>query len=353
MATDTVEDFLADQIREIRAQRGWTQDELARRARELGLTEWTRSVVAALEHRNRRLSVGELVVVGAILEMSLPDLLRAAPDELLVGPGLTISKEAMISALAGANPAAFVSSGFRNLREEGTPADWEGIRDEAFTATGNLPDAWRKLADLLQTPSDSEPRSLDAGLGDVVRRSLEEDSAGEFERYIATRLRTSPEAVALAARLLFGISATEERDSRARPGMPKHRESREIVQEIERALLEGPPSGRAQLVGAESAWLTTLTGTPAHRRSAVPSRRYRPLQEHLEQLDEDNLQLSFGDVEQILDRDLPNSARRHRAWWANDPSHSHARSWIEAGWQVETADMIAGWVRFVRGKRPR
>jgi transcriptional regulator with XRE-family HTH domain len=348
--SQTVEDFLANQIKEVRSRRDWTQDELARRARELGLADWTRSVVAAIEHRNRRLSIGELVAVAALLGTSLPDLLRAAPDELLIASSVAISKEALVGVLAGANPAAFLATGFRDLRTESEPPDWEGIRDQAFGSSGELPDAWGKLADLLQEQSVPGARAGRHDSGDVVRRSIEEDSSGEFERYIATRLRTSPEAVALAARLLYGISATDERDRRARPNMPKHRESREIVQEIEKALIEGPASDTEKTGGV---WLTRVTGAAVQHRSAVPSRRYRPLQEHLERLEEVSIQLEFDEVEQILERDLPNSARRHRAWWANDPSHSHARSWLEAGWQVETADMQAGWVRFVRKERQR
>ncbi|MFL5796553.1 MAG: DUF6884 domain-containing protein [Actinomycetota bacterium] len=35
---------------------------------------------------------------------------------------------------------------------------------------------------------------------------------------------------------------------------------------------------------------------------------------------------------------LPASARRHRAWWANNTSHTQARAWLEAGWRVKAVD---------------
>jgi len=343
-----LEDFLAERVREVRSSKGWTQDELARRARDLGLSEWTRSVVAAIEHRNRRLSLGEAVTLAALLEVSLPDLFRSAPDELLVAGSLAISKEALIGSLAGANPAAFVPSGFRDLRHGGDSAEWVEIREEAFGAGKDLPEVWDNVAELFASSPDAEGRVTDRT--DILRRTVEEDAAGEFERYIATRLGTTPEAVALAARLSYGTSATDERDRRARPGMPKHRESRQIVEEIETTLLQGPPVPE-NLRGEANEWLGRVMAAPVRRRSAVPSRRYQPLHDHLGNVSTDKLELTFDEVERVLGRDLPNSARRHRAWWANDPSHSHARSWLEAGWQVETADMLAGWVRFIRGTR--
>jgi len=50
------------------------------------------------------------------------------------------------------------------------------------------------------------------------------------------------------------------------------------------------------------------------------------------------LELTFNDIEGIIGADLPASAHRHRAWWANDKTHVHARAWMEAGWEVESVD---------------
>lgn len=60
---------------------------------------------------------------------------------------------------------------------------------------------------------------------------------------------------------------------------------------------------------------------------------------------------SIEELEKILNRILPPSARTHRPWWGNDYSggtHSHARVWIDAGWKVDPADLKDKWVRFVR-----
>jgi len=61
-----------------------------------------------------------------------------------------------------------------------------------------------------------------------------------------------------------------------------------------------------------------------------------------------SLVLDFRQVEEILGFRLPNSARKHRPWWANDATHSQA-VWFKAGWKVSDVDIRAGRVTFGRG----
>lgn len=72
---------------------------------------------------------------------------------------------------------------------------------------------------------------------------------------------------------------------------------------------------------------------------------YEPLRSHLQQARGDLVDLSFLQVEAILGRLLPGSARNHRAWWANDRSHSHA-VWLQAGWKVDQVNLTAERVTF-------
>jgi hypothetical protein len=58
--------------------------------------------------------------------------------------------------------------------------------------------------------------------------------------------------------------------------------------------------------------------------------------------------LSFAEIERVIGRPLPASARKHRPWWANDASHSHARAWLGAGWRVIGVDLNAGRITFGR-----
>ena len=65
---------------------------------------------------------------------------------------------------------------------------------------------------------------------------------------------------------------------------------------------------------------------------------------------------SFEQLEKLLGRKLPPSARTHRPWWGNDYSsrtHSHAQAWVEAGWEVDEVSLRKEWVRFVRVEKRR
>jgi hypothetical protein len=55
--------------------------------------------------------------------------------------------------------------------------------------------------------------------------------------------------------------------------------------------------------------------------------------------------MTFEDVIRLV-RDLPPSATKHRAWWANDPTHVHVRAWLDAGWEGDTVGQKAGVVTF-------
>lgn len=85
---------------------------------------------------------------------------------------------------------------------------------------------------------------------------------------------------------------------------------------------------------------------PGNRGAHSPG-SYEPLREYLAGLDDRHVELSFEDVESVLDRELPASARRHPAWWANSRhGHSHASAWLDAGWEVHAADLETERVTF-------
>ena len=58
--------------------------------------------------------------------------------------------------------------------------------------------------------------------------------------------------------------------------------------------------------------------------------------------------LTFADIERILGRALPASARRHRAWWANSASQVVPRQWLAAGWHAASVDLVAEHIRLIR-----
>ncbi len=58
--------------------------------------------------------------------------------------------------------------------------------------------------------------------------------------------------------------------------------------------------------------------------------------------------LSFAQVEDLMGKALPNSARRYRSWWGNDGYHVQAVAWQAAGWRVFKVDMARRVVTFIR-----
>ena len=78
--------------------------------------------------------------------------------------------------------------------------------------------------------------------------------------------------------------------------------------------------------------------------------KYEPLQAHLRRRNGRPEMLSFEDIEAIIGAGLPRSAEAHRSFWANDNQdhHSHARSWMKAGYRVAYVDRDQKVVRFER-----
>lgn len=95
------------------------------------------------------------------------------------------------------------------------------------------------------------------------------------------------------------------------------------------------------------------TGPSALPPSPTPRGSYQPLGDHLLTADGVRIVLSFAEIERILGRTLPASARKHRAWWSNElsGSHSHARAWMDSGWHITGVDFNAGRVEFGKGRR--
>ena len=119
-----------------------------------------------------------------------------------------------------------------------------------------------------------------------------------------------------------------------------------------RAVVEIPTAGLS--IGHQLAFYARGAGlasegpriAPAQGLGALASRG-QPLRDYLEHASPP-VTLSFADVERILGRPLPPSARKHRAWWANSPSQTLARQWLAAGWKAEMVDLFAEQVRLNR-----
>jgi hypothetical protein len=56
--------------------------------------------------------------------------------------------------------------------------------------------------------------------------------------------------------------------------------------------------------------------------------------------------LSFARIDGLIGSNLPMSAYRDKEWWSNSPSSVHAKSWLDAGWEVQDANLAEGCVVF-------
>jgi hypothetical protein len=91
-------------------------------------------------------------------------------------------------------------------------------------------------------------------------------------------------------------------------------------------------------------------------RDAAKRGKYAPLHDFLVerfllQSTEKEWKTTFQEVEGILGFRLPNSARIHRPWWANQAQaggHSHALAWEMAGWRTAEVNLGAETLAFRR-----
>jgi hypothetical protein len=70
--------------------------------------------------------------------------------------------------------------------------------------------------------------------------------------------------------------------------------------------------------------------------------RYEPLRQYLAGSTATHLPMTFPEIERILGRSLPESSRKHRAWWSNNPTNNvMTRAWLDAGYETAEVDMDA------------
>jgi hypothetical protein len=68
--------------------------------------------------------------------------------------------------------------------------------------------------------------------------------------------------------------------------------------------------------------------------------KYSSLSTFLRNSREENVELTFEEIEKKLQFNLPESAYKYRPWWSNDTTHVQAQEgWMRSGWSVTTIDM--------------
>lgn len=80
--------------------------------------------------------------------------------------------------------------------------------------------------------------------------------------------------------------------------------------------------------------------------------KYTPLENHLRGLPESQSEAAFDfeQIERILNFKLPSSAYEDERWWRHETEGNHVnkRAWANAGWKIESLDVSAKRVKWVR-----
>ncbi|ARU62769.1 hypothetical protein CBW65_18685 [Tumebacillus avium] len=79
---------------------------------------------------------------------------------------------------------------------------------------------------------------------------------------------------------------------------------------------------------------------------------YLQLSQFLQKHESNNLTMKFEEIETIIHRNLPPSARKYQAWWGNcyNQKSRHCQAWLEYGWVQESLDIANEIVTFRRNK---
>lgn len=80
--------------------------------------------------------------------------------------------------------------------------------------------------------------------------------------------------------------------------------------------------------------------------------KYAPLEKHLKSSIYTHVPMTFSQIESIIHDSLPPSARKHRAWWSNNPRNSVITyAWLAAGYKASDVNLEGETVTFVKEKK--
>ena len=190
--------LLGDRLKELRIEQDLTREEVARRARQVGLP-WSPIIVASFEnHRRKTVALEELLLLSYAF--------RIEPGDWFVGNGW-----------AKLSPDAMASLGMIRAMLAGSPTDsWMRINDRLWDdpefqdAPGVLGAQFERLNDRILTakaylgPEASTETAIQAV----------EAAAGEAEVKAAYKFQVEPLQVSLEAFKNWGRGLTQERDRR-------------------------------------------------------------------------------------------------------------------------------------------
>lgn len=80
--------------------------------------------------------------------------------------------------------------------------------------------------------------------------------------------------------------------------------------------------------------------------------KYQGLSNFLSEIEGEKVVLTFEEINGLVEGELPDSAFKHRPWWANrtEGKGSQNLAWQSVGWETRDVDMELDEVTFVRVK---
>ena len=81
--------------------------------------------------------------------------------------------------------------------------------------------------------------------------------------------------------------------------------------------------------------------------------KYQGLSDFLSELSSDKIIMTFEEINELVQGELPESAFKHRPWWANrtEGRGSQNLAWQSVGWETRDVNMELDEVTFVRVRR--
>jgi hypothetical protein len=82
-------------------------------------------------------------------------------------------------------------------------------------------------------------------------------------------------------------------------------------------------------------------------------KKYSQLESHLCSKGFESIKMTFNEIESVIEDSLPASARKHRAWWSNNPNNSVITyAWLAAGYKTSAVNMESETLVFRRTGKP-
>ena len=202
--SSTIFQIVGANVKKIRTQAGWTQDELARRARVLGL-RWSRSSIAAFEGGKKTIDIEDLLFLTITLRATVGDLFEGDARGLVSRFNLELEDVRVILTSADSQQV------LEHFEKRASELDREASERE------------REL--------DQIARGLDrdrSRLDEIDSELISIASKREAEQKAARRVGIPVEVLVGLSLERWGKPLTEERDERAEAAAKQEESSRSL-----------------------------------------------------------------------------------------------------------------------------